>query len=186
MPTTAVSDAHPNPVCCYCRVVSKVASYADDSDASQDSEFCSNPDRLRHTHSDISASLNSSSSGDSDDDDSDSDSATQSEGGGHQHSSSRKAAVVRARKVSSERVKRAPRSNGSVRWTDEMVCNLYTPCMCALTYYCYMVVCIYFTFIFYLFVLLCSLSKLLAVILQLLCSCVIVIISIFHIYNYYI
>ncbi len=106
-------------------MATKVVSYADGGASSQDSEVCSDPDRLRRTHSDSSASLSSSSSGDSDDDGSDS--ATQSEGGGHQHSSSsRKAAVVRARKVSSERVKRVSSNNGSVRWTDEMVCNIYS------------------------------------------------------------
>ena len=95
--------------------------------SSQDSEVCSNPDLLRRPHSDSSASLSNSSCGDSDI----SDSATQSGGGGHQHSSSsRKASVVRARKVSSERIKRAPSSSWKVNWTEEMVCTIYILSMC--------------------------------------------------------
>ena len=107
--------------------------------SSQDSEVCSDPDRLRRPHSDSTASLSNSSCGDSDI----SDSATQSGGGGHQHSSSsRKASVVRARKVSSERVKRAPSSSGSVRWTDEMVCTLYSTIYIYIVHVCLHTMCI--------------------------------------------
>ena len=97
--------------------------------SSQDSEVCSNPDLLRRPHSDSSASLSNSGSEDSEGDDSDS--ATQSEGGGHQHSSSsRKTVRGRARKVSSERIKRAPSSSWKVNWTEEMVCTIYILSMC--------------------------------------------------------